>query len=102
MAKDKNWGRPYIEIAQIYEAAVAKCVKTTKGGDWTKIEFVDKLVYQLAVEYYELAKRIDPSVANEANQRIKNLETLVRDRILRISIGVNTGEIWFVKQKLED
>ncbi|CUS83016.1 tetratricopeptide repeat protein [Candidatus Kryptobacter tengchongensis] len=77
MAKDKNWGRPYLEIAQIYEAAVAKCVKTTKGGDWTKIDFVDKLVYQLAVEYYELAKRIDPSVANEANQRIKNLETLV-------------------------
>ncbi|CUS95231.1 hypothetical protein JGI6_01948, partial [Candidatus Kryptonium thompsonii] len=27
---------------------------------------------------------------------------IVRDRILRISIGVNTGEIWFVKQKLED
>ncbi|CUU06441.1 Tetratricopeptide repeat-containing protein [Candidatus Kryptobacter tengchongensis] len=77
MAKDKNWGRPYLEIAQIYEAAVAKCVKTTKGGDWTKIDFVDKLVYQLAVEYYELAKKIDPSVANEANQRIKNLETLV-------------------------
>lgn len=30
-----------------------------------------------------------------------NLE-IVRDRVLRISIGVNTGEIWFVKQKLED
>lgn len=28
--------------------------------------------------------------------------TVVEDRILRISIGVNTGEIWFVKQKLED
>ncbi|CUT03922.1 OmpP1/FadL family transporter [Candidatus Chrysopegis kryptomonas] len=27
---------------------------------------------------------------------------IVRDRILRISLGVNTGEIWFVKQKLED
>ncbi len=27
---------------------------------------------------------------------------IVRDRILRLSIGVNTGEIWFVKQKLED
>jgi len=27
---------------------------------------------------------------------------IVQDRILRISIGVNTGEIWFVKQKLED
>lgn len=27
---------------------------------------------------------------------------IVRDRILRISLSVNTGEIWFVKQKLED
>lgn len=92
MAKDKNWGRPYIEIAQIYEAAVAKCVKTTKGGDWTKIEFVDKLVYQLAVEYYELAKRIDPSVANEANQRIKNLETLVPTQ----------EDYFFNKRKIKD
>jgi tetratricopeptide (TPR) repeat protein len=92
MAKDKNWGRPYIEIAQIYEATVAKCVKTTKGGDWTKIEFVDKLVYQLAVEYYELAKRIDPSVANEANQRIKNLETLVPTQ----------EDYFFNKRKIKD
>lgn len=30
-----------------------------------------------------------------------NLE-IVRDRILRISFSINTGEIWFVKQKLED
>ncbi len=27
---------------------------------------------------------------------------IVRDKVLRISFGVNTGEIWFVKQKLED
>ncbi len=92
MAKDKNWGRPYIEIAQIYEATVAKCVKTTKGGDWTKIDFIDKLVYQLAVEYYELAKRIDPSVINEANQRIKNLETLVPTQ----------EDYFFNKRKIKD
>ncbi len=92
MAKDKNWGRPYIEIAQIYESAVSKCVKTTKGGDWTKLDFTDKLVYQLAVEYYELAKRIDPSVANEANQRIKNLETLVPTQ----------EDYFFNKRKIKD
>jgi hypothetical protein len=27
---------------------------------------------------------------------------VVSDRVLRISLGINTGEIWFVKQKLED
>jgi hypothetical protein len=27
---------------------------------------------------------------------------VVSDRVLRISFGINTGEIWFVKQKLED
>ncbi len=27
---------------------------------------------------------------------------VVRDRVLRISFGINTGEIWFLKQKLED
>jgi tetratricopeptide (TPR) repeat protein len=75
--KDRNWGRPYIEIAQIYEAAVAECVRKTKGGDWTKLDFTDKLVYRLAEEYYQRAKRVDPDVENEADQRIKNLETLV-------------------------
>jgi tetratricopeptide (TPR) repeat protein len=92
MAKDKNWGRPYIEIAQIYEAAVAKCVKTTKGGDWTKLDFTDKLVYQLAVEYYQLAKKNDPSVENEAIQRIKNLETLVPTQ----------EDYFFNKKKMKD
>jgi hypothetical protein len=54
--------------------------------------FTDKLVYQLAVEYYQLAKKIDPSVENEAIQRIKNLETLVPTQ----------EDYFFNKKKIKD
>jgi len=75
-AKDRNWGRPYLEIAQIYEATVADCVTGTKGG-WTNMKLDDRLVYKLAQEYYARAKATEPKVAPEADARSRGLETLV-------------------------
>lgn len=75
-AKDRNWGRPYIEIAQIYEAAVQTCVLTVRGG-WDDLKFVDKVVYRLAQEYYVKAKSIDPQVSVEAGTRARHLDSLV-------------------------
>lgn len=77
---DKGWGRPYIEIAEIYKAAVEDCVMSTKGGDWAKLDINDKLVYKLAQESYARAKQVEPGIANEANQLSNALSTLVPSR----------------------
>ncbi len=75
-SSDKGWGRPYIEIAEIYKASVEDCVKDTKGGDWAKLDINDKLVYKLAQESYARAKAVEPGIANEANQMSNALSTL--------------------------
>lgn len=76
-SSDKGWGRPYIEIAEIYKAAVEDCIMSTKGGDWSKLDINDKLVYKLAQESYARAKQVEPGIANEANQLSNALSTLV-------------------------
>jgi len=74
---DRSWGRPYIVIADIYKAAVERCIMQTKGGDWAKLDIDDKLVYKLAQDYFARAKAIEPAITAEANQRITELSTLV-------------------------
>jgi hypothetical protein len=78
--KERGWGRPYMEIGEIYKAAIEACVRETKGGDWAKLDIDDKLVYKLAQEAYTRAKNVDASLVNEANQRITELSTLVPTR----------------------
>jgi len=78
--KEKGWGRPYMEIGEVYKAAVEACIRDTKGGDWAKMDIDDKLVYKLAQEAYSRAKSVESSLANEANQRISELSTLVPTR----------------------
>ncbi|HEY4612297.1 MAG TPA: tetratricopeptide repeat protein [Bacteroidota bacterium] len=76
-ASDKGWGRPYIERGEIYKSAVEDCVLGSKGGDWSKLDINDKLVYKLAQDAYAQAKRIEPGIANEANQLSNALSTLI-------------------------
>lgn len=75
--KDRSWGGPYIEMAEIYKAAVEHCMMTSKGGDWTKLDLDDKLVYKSAADSYARARSVDPSLANEAMQRVADLKTLL-------------------------
>jgi tetratricopeptide (TPR) repeat protein len=74
---EAGWGQPYIEIAEIYKAAVENCIRETKEGDWAKLDIDDKLVYRLAQMAYERAKSTDKTLASESNQRINELSTLV-------------------------
>lgn len=74
---DKGWGRPYIEMGEIYKAAVENCIMETKGGDWAKLDINDKLVYKLAQESYARARQVEPGIANEATQLSNALSTLV-------------------------
>lgn len=74
---DRTWGRPYMEIAEIYKSAVEKCVMQSKGGDWSKLDLDDKLMYKLAQDNFARAKAVEPLLANEANQRVVELNTLI-------------------------
>ncbi|MFQ5797465.1 MAG: hypothetical protein ACE5H0_02090 [Bacteroidota bacterium] len=75
-AKDRSWGLPYLEIAQIYEAQVQQCVLSVRGG-WENLKFEDKVVYRLAQEYYRKATSIDTKISVEARTRARHLESLV-------------------------
>jgi tetratricopeptide (TPR) repeat protein len=79
-ASERGWGRPYIEIGEIYKAAVEDCIRNTKGGDWGKLDINDKLVYRLAQEAYARAKAVEPGIANEADRLSRELASLVPAR----------------------
>ncbi len=73
LSLDKKSGKAYILIGEAYGSAVESCVNS-KGG-WTKMDFKDKLMYSLAVEYFNRAKAIDAIVTVEARNRIATIET---------------------------
>ncbi len=58
---DANYGVAYIAIGDLYATAVSNC---------GSFEREDRAVYWLAVDYYELARARDSSVAAQANQKI--------------------------------
>lgn len=62
-----DWGYPIFLEATLYEQAARNC----------GFEFKDKLVYLLAQDTYKRARQIDPSIAAQANERIKALENSV-------------------------
>jgi len=62
----KGWGLPVFYIGYLYEQAARNC----EPG------FQTKLVYQLAVNTYRKAKRLDPTLT-QAQERIKALSAVV-------------------------
>lgn len=56
-----NDGTPYITIGDLYASSAKQC------GD---NEFTSRVAYWAAIDKYEQAKRVDPSVAETANKRI--------------------------------
>ena len=56
----KDWGRPYMLIGDMYGKTSRSC-----GDNWNQ-----RLAVLAAIDKYQLAKSIDPSVADEANRKI--------------------------------
>lgn len=71
---DKNWGRPYLVIAETYDAALRRCVES-KRGSWEKMKIIDKAVAILIQDTYARAAQ-DPDVADQARARAKGYDTL--------------------------
>ena len=65
MKKDPNWDYPYWIEGQIYETAARDC---------GKMEFIDKCVYQLAIDKYKKAAKLGGSYALQASERAKVLK----------------------------
>jgi tetratricopeptide (TPR) repeat protein len=73
---DRNWALPVFYEGLLYETAARNC-----GFD-----FMDKCVYQLAVDTYRRAVSIDPNFSQ------------ARDRISALSNSVPTKEDYFFRQ----
>lgn len=58
-----GWGAPYILIGDMYAATSRKCGEL-------KTEFLKRVGYWAALDKFEHAKKIDPSVKDKANKRI--------------------------------
>jgi tetratricopeptide (TPR) repeat protein len=67
ISKDKNWDYPYWIEGQLYEQAARNC-----GFD-----FIDKCVYQLAVNKYKKAASLGGTYQLQASQRAKALSQSV-------------------------
>lgn len=61
---DEEFGRAYIAIGDLYARAVSEC----SGSEMSR---KDKAVYWAAVDKYQQAKQIDPSVASTADSKIQ-------------------------------
>ncbi len=62
LEQDPNFGAAMIAIGDLYVTAVSNC---------GSFEREDQAVYWLAVDYYNRAKSIDPSVSSAANNKIR-------------------------------
>lgn len=77
-AKNKSgWGDPYILIGDLYAG--------TKGCGTN--EFEVKTVYWAAIDKYEYARSIDPSVSSTASKRISTYEQYAPDKTLTFQHG---------------
>ncbi|MDZ7717958.1 MAG: hypothetical protein U5K72_03935 [Balneolaceae bacterium] len=65
---DRNWGQPYIQIANIYATAIRNC---TSGR---QIDRDDRTVYWLVLDYLDRARSVDPSVSSTVNRLYNTYE----------------------------
>ena len=69
---DSDYGLAYLTRGFIYQESADKCVDKAGG----KITYSDKLVYKMAFDEYNKAKR-DYETKSEAEKRMKYLESLI-------------------------
>ncbi len=69
LALDKSYGLGWIALGEAYEASAEKCV-AAKGG---KVDFNDKLVYEIAAGKYRQAKK-DLAFRQDAMRHLNYLE----------------------------
>ncbi len=84
---DANFGQAYIAIGDLYATAVSNC---------GSFEREDRAVYWLAVDYYELARARDSSVAAQSNQKIATYRRSFPDQEALFFKGWEPGQSYQV------
>ena len=65
---DSEWGKPYIQIADIYAQAVSQCTSDRK------LTPKDKAVYWLVLDYLDRAENTDSSTSSEVERKYKSYQ----------------------------
>lgn len=83
---DRDWGQPYIRIAQIYAAAISNC---TQGR---QIERDDRTVYWLVLDYLDRARSVDSSTASTVNRLYNTYEPVMPTAEMKFFSGWEAGD----------
>lgn len=83
---DRDWGQPYIRIAQIYATAVSNC---TQGR---QIERDDRTVYWLVLDYLDRARSVDSSTSSTVNRLYRTYEPVMPTAEMKFFSGWETGD----------
>jgi len=92
LAVDRNFGLAWIVLGEAYEASAEKCVDAKDG----ELEYNDKLVYEIALNYYQKAKN-DPAYRAEAARKIsyvKPVAPTADDKFMHKDEKEPTGECY--------
>ena len=77
-----NYGRPYMLIGDMYATSARNC-----GDSWNQ-----RLAVIAAIEKYSYAASIDPSVADEANEKISKYRSSLPEKQEGFMRGVKAGQ----------
>jgi hypothetical protein len=89
---DPSWDYPVFIEAQLYETAARNC----------GFEFMDKVVYQLAVDTYLKAARIGGSFSAPASSRVKALSNSIPQKEDYFFRKINSGDTIKIEGKCYD
>lgn len=68
---DADWGKPYIQIADIYARAVNVCT------DDREMDRKDKVVYWVVLDYLDKAEQVDSNTANEVSRKYDSYSPVI-------------------------
>ncbi|WP_069131158.1 tetratricopeptide repeat protein [Rhodohalobacter halophilus] len=83
---DRNWGDPYLKMADIYASAIRQC---TSGR---QMDRDDRSVYWLVLDYLDRARSADSSVANTVERQYRTYEPVTPSSEDKFFRGWETGD----------
>lgn len=95
---DDDWGQPFIQIAQIYAAAVRSCT----SGSGRQIERQDRPVYWLVLDYLDRARSVDSSTSSTVNRLYNTYEPVMPTSEDKFFAGWEEGDSFEIDSSLHE
>ena len=80
-----NWGYPYLQIGKMYVSKIPECAKNDS--------FQAGVIICAALDMWEKAKTVDPSLIKEANQLIEKYKKDIPTNEDAFQRGVKEGDV---------